>query len=55
MKAGEVCDYLKISPSKLYRLIEAGEIPAFRMGTNYRFNRETVERWRRTEKPSGRR
>ena len=41
----EVCAYLRIHRSTLFRLIEAGKIPHFRIGSDYRFNRETIETW----------
>ncbi|MGO9454979.1 MAG: helix-turn-helix domain-containing protein [Candidatus Binataceae bacterium] len=44
----EVCEYLHIHPSTLYRLIRKGglpPLPAFRMGADYRFNREQIDKW----------
>jgi excisionase family DNA binding protein len=43
MIPSEVCAYLRIHRSTLFRLIEAGKIPHFRIGSDYRFNRETIE------------
>jgi excisionase family DNA binding protein len=43
----EVCAYLRIHRSTLFRLIEAGKIPHFRIGSDYRFNREMIEAWMR--------
>ena len=45
MTLREVCAYLQIHKSTLMRLIDAGKIPHFRMGSAYRFNRETIETW----------
>jgi excisionase family DNA binding protein len=45
----ELCDYLRISRSTLYRLIGAGKLPWFKMGSDYRFNRETIDRWRQLQ------
>jgi excisionase family DNA binding protein len=47
MTLGEVCAYLQIHKSTLMRLIDAGKIPHFRMGSAYRFNRDTIETWMR--------
>ncbi len=47
MIPSEVCAYLRIHRSTLFRLIEAGKIPHFRIGSDYRFNRETIETWMR--------
>ena len=46
MTVAEVCAYLRIHRSTLYRLIKAGKIPCYRIGSDYRFNREQIERWR---------
>jgi excisionase family DNA binding protein len=52
MDAPEVCDYLSIHRSTLYRLIKRGEIPYFRIGSDYRFNREAIDEWMK-RKPKG--
>jgi excisionase family DNA binding protein len=51
----ELSVYLKISPSTIHRLIKAGQLPAFRIGSDLRFNREHIDRWRvdRECKPMG--
>jgi excisionase family DNA binding protein len=43
MTLREVCAYFRIQKSTLMRLIDAGKIPHSRMGSAYRFNRETIE------------
>jgi excisionase family DNA binding protein len=45
MTAAEVCDFLRIHRNTLYRLAKAGGIPYFIAGKDYRFNRETIEKW----------
>jgi excisionase family DNA binding protein len=45
LKLEEVAEFLKIHPSTVYRLLRRGKIPAFRMGSDWRFNQESVERW----------
>jgi excisionase family DNA binding protein len=42
----EVSKYLKIHPGTAYRLVNAGELPAFKVGGNWRFSREEIDRWR---------
>jgi excisionase family DNA binding protein len=59
MDAPEVCAYLHIHRSTLYRLINRSEFPYFRMGYRYRFNREQIDAWREGQehdqmKPKGR-
>lgn len=46
MTVKEVSDYLHVHPSTIYRLIKRRQIPAFRIGSDWRFNIETIDRWR---------
>ena len=41
----EVADYLKITERTLYRLVQEGKLPAFKVGNSWRFRREDLERW----------
>jgi excisionase family DNA binding protein len=42
----ELSRYLKVNPSTVYRLIKGGKIPAFKVGSDWRFDREEIDRWR---------
>jgi excisionase family DNA binding protein len=42
----ELSNYLKVHPSTIYRLLKAGQLPAFKVGSDYRFNIEEIDRWR---------
>jgi excisionase family DNA binding protein len=42
----ELCTYLKVDRSTVYRLIKAGKLPAFKVGGDWRFNVEEIDRWR---------
>jgi excisionase family DNA binding protein len=46
MTATEAADYLKIHRSTLYKMLRRGEIPGFRIGSDWRFSKETIDRWR---------
>ena len=46
MTVTEVADYLHVHPSTIYRLLRKQEIPAFRVGSDWRFNRESIDDWR---------
>ncbi len=46
MTVKEVSDYLHVHPSTIYRLIKRRQIPAFRIGSDWRFNVETIDKWR---------
>ena len=41
----EVCELLKVHPSTLYKLVRQGSIPSFRVGIDWRFRRDVIERW----------
>ena len=41
----EVCDLLQVHPSTIYKLVRAGGIPAFRIGSDWRFRKDEIERW----------
>jgi excisionase family DNA binding protein len=41
----EVAQFLRVHPSTIYRLLRKRSIPAFKMGSDWRFNQESVERW----------
>jgi len=42
----ELAHYLKVNPSTVYRLIKAKQLPAFRVGSDWRFRVEEIDRWR---------
>jgi excisionase family DNA binding protein len=46
MTVEEVSEYLHVHPSTIYRLIKRNKIPAFRIGSDWRFNIETIDKWR---------
>lgn len=41
----ELSDWLRVHRTSLYRWIKADEIPYFRVGDVYRFNRAAIEKW----------
>ncbi|MCC5948178.1 MAG: helix-turn-helix domain-containing protein [Nitriliruptoraceae bacterium] len=42
LTAAEVADQLRVSTMTIYRLIRRGELPAVRVGRNYRVRREDL-------------
>ena len=46
MTVDEFSEYLQVHPSTIYRLIKRRKIPAFRIGSDWRFNIETIDKWR---------
>ena len=41
----EVLGYLKVTPRTIYRLIRTGELPAVRIGRQWRFRRGDLDNW----------
>jgi excisionase family DNA binding protein len=46
LKLGNVAEYLRVHPSTIYRLLKKKRLPAFKLGREWRFNRESIDRWR---------
>ena len=56
MTVKDLSDYLRVHPSTVYKLLRRGELPAFRIGTDWRFNTEAIDRCcleRNTKAPDG--
>jgi excisionase family DNA binding protein len=45
MTVAEVAEYLHVSLATVHRLIRHGQIPAFRIGKVYRFDRNEIEKF----------
>jgi excisionase family DNA binding protein len=45
MTATETCRFLKITPHTLSRHLRSRQIPAFKLGTEWRFVRSDLEEW----------
>jgi excisionase family DNA binding protein len=41
----ELCDLLRLHPITVYRLARQNKIPRFRVGNEWRFRRDLLERW----------
>ena len=41
----ELCDLLQTHPATVYKLTRQGKIPGFRIGSDWRFRRDVIERW----------
>jgi excisionase family DNA binding protein len=41
----DVLGYLKVTPRTIYRLIRTGELPAVRIGRQWRFRRADLDDW----------
>ncbi len=45
LTVAEVANVLRVSSMTVYRLIHAGELPALRVGKNYRIRSEELDRY----------
>ena len=43
MTVDEVAEYLKLSKITVYKLTQKGEIPGFRIGSSWRYNRGKID------------
>ena len=45
MTSKEVAEYLRIHQATLSKLVRRGEIPGFKIGRDYRFRRDQIDKW----------
>lgn len=43
LTVAEVAAFLRVNRSTVYKLIRRGELPAFKVGSDWRFNRSQIE------------
>jgi excisionase family DNA binding protein len=44
MTVMELADYLRVHPTTIYRLLKLGQLPAFKVGSEWRFTVESIDR-----------
>ncbi len=45
MTAAELAKYLRVHPATVHKLLRKGQIPAFKVGSDYRFDRDKIDKW----------
>jgi excisionase family DNA binding protein len=45
----ELAEYLRVHPTTVYRLLRAKQLPGFRVGYEWRFSVDVIDRWRSGE------
>ena len=45
LTTADVLSCLKVDPRTIYRLIKTGELPAVRLGRQWRFRRDDLNEW----------
>jgi excisionase family DNA binding protein len=48
MTAQELASYLRLAEATIYRLAQAGEIPAVKIGRSWRFKKALIDEWFRS-------
>jgi excisionase family DNA binding protein len=51
MTVAEVAEYLRCQRATIYKLLKKGTIPAFKVGSDWRFNPEAIDQWREGQNP----
>ena len=51
MKVREVAAYLQISKDLIYKWAQQGRIPVSKIGNQWRFNKDEVEEWAKSQRP----
>jgi len=46
----ELSEYLKLNEKTAYRLAAKGEIPGFKVGGSWRFNKADIDKWIKQQK-----
>lgn len=41
----ELSEYLQVHRTTIYRLLKQRKLPGFRIGSDWRFNLETIKQW----------
>jgi excisionase family DNA binding protein len=52
MTVKEVAALLRVSPQTLYKMLEQGTIPAVKIGSQWRFDRDQIRDWLKGRNPT---
>lgn len=53
MTVRELSEYLRIHPTTVYKLLRRGELPGFRIGSDWRFSTDAIDRWQAERQSKG--
>ena len=45
MTVQELAEYLRMKPLTIYKHVTVGKIPGFKVGSHWRFKKETIDKW----------
>jgi excisionase family DNA binding protein len=52
LTVNELAIYLRVHPTTIYRLLKSRQLSAFRVGSDWRFRRDTIDEWVRGQRAS---
>lgn len=41
----DLAEYLQVSTKTIYRMLRRGRVPCYRVGNQWRFRKETIDKW----------
>ena len=45
MTVKEIAEYLGVHPMTIYKYVQEGKIPAFKIGASWRIRRDSIKKW----------
>ena len=45
MTVQDVAEYLNVDPKTVYRMVNRGDLPGFKVGGSWRFKKEDLDNW----------
>ncbi len=45
MTVKEIAEYLGVHPMTIYKYVQNGKIPAFKIGASWRIRRDSIKKW----------
>jgi excisionase family DNA binding protein len=52
MTISDLAEYLQVSKSSLYKLVQSGRVPGQKVGKHWRFHKEAVDSWLKRRGPT---
>jgi len=53
LTAKELAEYLKLTEITIYKYVNEGKIPGFKIGSRWRFDKDQIDEWLRREGENG--
>lgn len=53
MTVNELAKYLRLHEQTVYKMAKEGRLPAYKVGSRWRFKKDTIDSWLRDQRESG--